>query len=44
MGSGFAIEIWIVLPVPDGIGTGVVAGVVAPPIGAMERLLFEEEF
>jgi hypothetical protein len=44
MGSGFAIGIWIVLSAADGSGTGAVAGVVASPIGAMERLLFEEEF
>jgi hypothetical protein len=44
MGSGFAIGIWIVLSTPDGSVTGAVAGVVASPIGAMERLLFGEEF
>ena len=44
MGSGFAIGIWIVLSAADGCGTGAVAGVVASPIGAMERLLFGEEF
>jgi len=40
MGSGFAIGIWIVLSAADGSGTGAVAS----PIGAMERLLFGEEF
>ena len=44
MGSGFAIGIWIVLSAADGSGTGAVAGVVASPIGAMERFLLEEEF
>jgi hypothetical protein len=44
MGSGFATGIWIVLSAADGSGTGAVAGVVASPIGAMERFLFEEEF
>ncbi len=44
MGSGFAIGIWIVLSFADGSGAGAVAGVVASPIGAMERFLFWEEF
>ena len=44
MGSGLAIGIWIVLSAADGTGTGAVAGVVASPIGAMERFLLEEEF
>jgi hypothetical protein len=44
MGSEFAIGIWIVLSAEDGSGTGTAAGVVASPIGAMERFLFEEEF
>ena len=44
MGSEFAIGICIVLSAEDGSGTGAVAGVVASPIGAMERFLFEEEF
>ena len=44
MGSGFPIGIWIVLSAEDGSGTGAVAGVVASPIGAMERLLFGDEF
>jgi hypothetical protein len=44
MGSGFAIGIWIVLSAADGSVTGAVAGVVASPIGAIERFFFEEEF